>query len=938
MLKSSNRRLWRGMLIGMAGIAIAIIIHLCDYDLPIERLALDFRFRYSKSLPPSDDILHIDIDDGSLESVGRWPWPREYLAGVIDTLEQCGAKVIALDIELVDHQPVRHIATGESIHEIDYVQKINEVDFAKEEFQPPILVFDDAILTESISKAPVILPVSIKINNDINRNSEKAYLDIERQTRQILQKNALVSIKEIQGKLRAQYPDQWSDEHDRVLRQTYLHQRSIQVMRRFTLDPGKVHGINMSKGTINPPLAPMAASASGIGCVTSRLDSDGIVRRIPMCFASGTEIYPQFALAIAVNVLGKEIDVITGDSSVQLVHRESREVIREIPIIENDAMLINWAPASNKDHIPIGTVAAIFQQKRAMAQNVDLVRASIASLPTGVRDQVIPFLEQDVIYFKKVESERNRYRACLYDPGKIPLRDDKIYTAGKGIEKRITTEIHEFKEEIEEMFLPADPSELDARDRDLYHRMVALHKIMTEVEQRNKEKQEYIEQHLNILRERIEGKICLIGSTSTAAHDLVATPLSRKTPGIVVHANILNTILNKSFLSKSPAWLNILVIALLGIIISFVTARRSLFIASAFAIFIAVVYIWFNVWIVFGVWRIYLNATSPLVAILATFMLVTIYRQLSDEKGRRQIKEMFSHSMSHALVNELLKDPSLCELGGHERKISCMFTDLAGFTDLSGELGPPATVKLLNRYFDVVTDVVQHRFGGYINKFLGDGVFAIFGAPMTQPDHSGLAINAAIEYLHEVETLNKALAEEMNSQSELKVRIGITTDIAMVGNCGSSDRMDYTAIGECVNMSARLEASNKFFGTSILVSNKVLSNCDSSMYLTRSLGNIHVKGISFEIPVSEVVALKTDATVEDNERVRHFEDAIDLVHQKEIAQAQERFKTILEQFPDDKPSKIYLDLCSQWISEKQKTTTTNGLVTISIPFTEKAGE
>ncbi|MCP4377267.1 MAG: adenylate/guanylate cyclase domain-containing protein, partial [bacterium] len=202
--------------------------------------------------------------------------------------------------------------------------------------------------------------------------------------------------------------------------------------------------------------------------------------------------------------------------------------------------------------------------------------------------------------------------------------------------------------------------------------------------------------------------------------------------------------------------------------------------------------------IVFAWWGIWLAFVAPLGAMLLSFMFVTGFRQLTEERAKRRIRDMWAKGLSPALVEQILSNPALASPGGRKTELTSMFSDLAGFTPLSESLGPHETVALLNRYFDGVTDIVQNQCAGYLNKFLGDGVFILFGVPIFEPDHPSRAIDAALLCQAEAEKLNEKLAAELGEKVKLKVRIGIHSGEAIFGNCGSTDKTDFTAIGDCV--------------------------------------------------------------------------------------------------------------------------------------------
>ena len=403
----------------------------------------------------------------------------------------------------------------------------------------------------------------------------------------------------------------------------------------------------------------------------------------------------------------------------------------------------------------------------------------------------------------------------------------------------------------------------------------------------------------------------MIGSTSTGAADFVPTPIGARTPGVVVHSNILNTILSGSFVRQSHVAVSVLVILAAAAAVSLIAAIRPVLQAGPVAAGLAAAYAAFNFFVVFGLWHVWLVAVAPIAAMLASFLVVTAYRQLTEERAKRHIKGLFAHAMSPALVDRLLEDPSLAQLGGQKRELSCMFSDLAGFTPLSELLGPQETVRLLNRYFDRAAEVVQDRCGGYLNKFLGDGIFAFFGAPVFQSDHARRAVEAAVKCQAEVAGLNKALAAEGGRDVRLSLRVGITTGEAMVGNCGSTHRMDYTAIGDCVNLASRLEQANKFFGTGILVDESSWGAAGLADVPARPLGRVLVAGLAEPVNVWEVLAPADGGPSELPKALDDFARALELLTGRNFEAAAEAFERVQDLLPDDRPTQLYLEVCRQ---------------------------
>jgi len=192
-----------------------------------------------------------------------------------------------------------------------------------------------------------------------------------------------------------------------------------------------------------------------------------------------------------------------------------------------------------------------------------------------------------------------------------------------------------------------------------------------------------------------------------------------------------------------------------------------------------------------------------------------VYKFILFDKQKQFIKQAFSYYLSPVVIRQLLSDPSQLQLGGEQREITAFFSDVEGFTSISEQLSPSEVVSLLNEYLTVATDVLL-KYGGTVDKFEGDAIVAFFGAPVTQSDHSYRCCMAALEMQLKLKVLSLSLVEQ--GYPLLKTRIGMNSGLAVVGNMGSRQRMNYTMMGDTVNLASRLEGANKFYGTYTMIS------------------------------------------------------------------------------------------------------------------------
>ncbi|MDP6545295.1 MAG: CHASE2 domain-containing protein [Phycisphaerae bacterium] len=921
-------------LIGLAGTLLILIVFWAGLDPRTELRALDMRFGLTNA-PLPDDILHVDIDDGSLEEVGRWPWPRQKLAAIIDVLNDCGAKAVMVDLILKEPQEIRYEATAHDIYSGSDKELLSED-------TPPQPFIDDSTFAASIFKARnVFLAVHIDLTPQASATLD-TYDEVSRFMSDNPGTDFPVVFKGVSG----------SDEDD--VRSGYLYHRAVTATDRFTIPPDRVSAIDIPTGRMTPPLVTFATSAAGAGCVTYLPDADKLMRRTPLFFRGSGRIYPQFAVALAL----KELAARHGGLATMKADKTSFTIRcndgaqRMIPLDSNGFMVIRWPRKAigtstyGLDHIPASAVAIIGKKKDELRINANRIqRSRLLFMGMG---QNLPEDEElkklywsyttlltqfDKAYTKRISAERKRQRMVLFAPSKAPssellLSESRQIEADhqKQLEDTLASLTAKLREPGNlEIFLRKPPSEgttqpaADSTDQQAFLKAMArakkLHVLETELQQKNLQIKSNIRSLMEELRPKIANRICMLGATGTGVPDFVPTPLGPMTPGVIVHSNIINTILSDSFVYPAGMLTNTIVILLTGILVSLLASTRPILQAAPLSLLAAVSYAVFNVVVVFAWWSIWLAFIAPLGAMLVSFLFVTGFRQLTEERAKRRIRGMWAQSLSPALVEQILKNPEMVSLGGENTNLTCMFSDLAGFTPLSESLGPHKTVALLNRYFDGVTDIVQTRCEGYLNKFLGDGVFVLFGVPIHLDDHPSRAVDAALLCQTEAARLNEALASELGGEVKLKVRIGIHSGEAIFGNCGSTDRTDYTAIGDCVNLSARLESANKFFGTRIIVSAHAWSLCDRDNLLVRPLGDVFITGVRNSLNLMEVIGPIDEIDESDRRAIALFTEAMGLIAGRRFAEAHELLQQADQLRPDDPVTKIYLDICRHCVAQ-----------------------
>jgi adenylate cyclase len=840
------------------GAVAAVAFYLAGLDRPAEHYALDLRFAYCSKLEAPESILHVDIDDRALEELGRWPWPRAMLAGVVDVLGECGAEAIALDIIFPDPQKVRYVSAADEV----YAGDLNAPLLIE---APPLPVFDDAVLAEVIARHGAVLGMHIDLADSAANKDARSARDNE----------------------------------------------TVALLGRFAVPEEHVAGRPLAGGKVVPPLGPLVRSAGGCGFVTAT-QTDRVVRHVRLLGKGDGQTFPQLALLLAAaRLTGSDQPArhIYADASSVTIRHDDKTLAR-IPVDKEGRMLVNWVAAGRPqaEQISAAAVGAIWRQRQRLVDNRRRLRLVQVQLAGKLQQErlLALFTNADGLSARRITAQRASYLAQLRGqtgalPELVELRAEEAR-----LEEQIDEAAAEFREELDAFYLADVPE--DPEDKRLYDELAGHRDYWDTLVAKNEQIQRDIDGLLLRIRSRVAGKVCLVGANYTGGPDFVNSPVRPMTPGVVVQGQAINTILSGNFVRPAGWWLSVVVIVAMGGLVSLVAASRPMLHAAVAAVGLSTAYVFVNAYVAFADMGVWLPVVAPLVAVAASFLVVAVYRQLTEERAKRQIKSMFAHALSPQLVDQLLTDPSLAELGGQKRAVTCMFSDLAGFTPLSGRLGPQATVRVLNQYFDRMTEVVQNRGGGYLNKFLGDGIFCFFGAPVMQDDHSARAIRSAVACLEQVAELNETFATESDESVALSVRVGIAGGEAMVGNCGSTERMDYTAIGNCVNLASRLESANKFLGTRILVAQSTWRQAGCDDLLARPIGSAWIVGVSERVRVWHVLG-DGEGDEEIRRAFEEFGRAVALYESGELAQAREIFLHVREVLPTDNAAATYAALC-----------------------------
>jgi adenylate cyclase len=407
--------------------------------------------------------------------------------------------------------------------------------------------------------------------------------------------------------------------------------------------------------------------------------------------------------------------------------------------------------------------------------------------------------------------------------------------------------------------------------------------------------------------------IGLLGATGFA--DDYWTPVSdqgRKMSGVEIHANVAATLLSTQFLHEAPYAAQLALIAALALVLGLVAANLDVFSACAVGLAVLVAYLLANLVILDQAGLQLALATPALSGVLAFFGVIT-YRVVIEQRQARALQTALASVIPPRVAQEIGRNPQRVRLGGERRVITVLFTDLIGFTSFSETIEPELLSRVITDYLDAMSNVV-FELGGTLDKFVGDAVMAFWNAPLDDPLHAWHACEAALRMRSALSTLSdRWQAEGLPRQ---RMRIGINTGPASVGNMGSTRRFAYTALGDAVNLAARLEPLNDEYGTTICMSQNTLDSANASHgLLVRFLDLVQVKGKRLAVPVFELIGRADDPLLaaQQGPMLDLFARAMVLYQAQQFSAAEELFLEASTAAGDgvDEPSAVYVDRCRE---------------------------
>ena len=656
----------------------------------------------------------------------------------------------------------------------------------------------------------------------------------------------------------------------RVVDEAYNHVRAARALARFGRSPAAGASAYAAKNQIMPVPALLEAAAAS-GYVDYPNVGDGTVRSVPLMMAQGGKWYCQMGLRVACQML----DVDPADLAVtptgitipagtlrdgtpraavtipvrtitrQLTGGRTAEfpLVMDIPWFGGRqwyAMYDQARPNLKAQHLPLSVVYDAVRTRRK-------VDDTVAGADRAAR-YLLGFVDESL------KDGKGRLNAYERHPFASADAADSLGGGASNASDQ-AAKLDAVLAEIEPL-IPPETTEADAGgDERVRTAVVSAAAVRSAEAELPKLRAQWTQQRAE-LRQALGGKAAIVGWTAVASvADQKPTPLHAAAPGVVIHGVIASAILTGDLWRTLPPWVTVAAVVGLGLVTAATSSRLPAVASAPAAVVLAAAYALANGYLLFDYGNLILDLGAPLLGVAVPWASGTVTRLYLEGEERRRITGRLGSYVDPGLVRYVLETRDETVLSGQRRETTVVFTDLEGFTTLSESMGE-AVVPLLNDFMGRAT-VVINRHNGFVNKFLGDGILFFFNAPKPHSTFVPDAIDAILDLQRMMAAFNDELAA--NGHPRLRLRAGATTGLVIAGNAGSQKRFDYTVIGDLVNLAARLESANKFFGTSNLVTETTVQKAGDG-YLFRPVGVIQVVGRSVGERVYETLGTAKDAT------------------------------------------------------------------------------
>ena len=893
---------------------------------------MDLRFynimlRLSPEVKQIEDLVIVDIDDESIASIDKnWPWPRDIMADVLIRMKEFGATRAVFDIEYLtpSEKAVADDLEQTARNEIDSArQSLTEsVDALFEAVSQGIVSSDEAKTALEDSIGGVLYEMKRNIEDGFNKDNDDYFA---RAIQFFGNTNLTVNMRNI-GIRR-------EDSEIAYVNERFLFSNVSDP--RDLIGYGNAYSVREEGETVSaefiPALDRLVRRAAGVGFINAVVDKDGTRRRVELLGEHEGKYVGQLAFAPLAAMLDIQSMERTSHSLLLrgVLSSDGTRYDMRIPLDSYGRMLINWLhePYENSFvHIPIWRIYNMEKEESILAGAVqNLLSADLGSL--NEEDQEYILSAQDFAdKYKKLEQEKARLlRKCRgFDVNGKALKGgitDADYENYFSLRREFFSRLKEFAQSVKNISSAESVPEIS----------------------RLCEASEGFCRDSQALGKMLSGSFCFIGNSASSSTDFGATPFSKRYPNLGTYANVVNTILQKAFITELSALWGIALVFVFSMPCIFLCRNMtpgkknavglSYVIATVCIIVAAMVFL-----------RIYIPVFIPLLLAVCIYIAELVVNFIRVDGEKKHLRTSFGSYVSPLVVAELERHPEKAKLVGGESKImTALFSDVKTFSsftetinNVAGEdAGAEQLVKILNIYLGALSDEIMNC-KGTIDKYVGDEIVSFFGAPIDDPANEFSACEAAVRMLKAEEKFNieyKDMLPVIKSTGEpfyLHSRVGLNTGNMVVGNMGTEKKLNYTIMGNNVNLASRLEGINKVYGSWIIISDSTWKAASSSEknkaknLVARHMDFVRVVNVDKPVRIHNLIGFEGDipsARLEAaqlfNEGMKWYLNGIETPAEKknheDLKKAAAYFKQAAECFPEDLSSDVFIKRCNDFL-------------------------
>jgi adenylate cyclase len=882
-----TKKIWLAVLIPLLVAGLFAALNQLDFYRGAERGVYDLLLHVKPAVPQDESLLFLDIDDTAIAQVGQFPWSRDTMADGLILLKEFQASYAVFDIEYTEQSP----------------RGVN-VSFLNDEIPE---IFDQEFQT--ISQNIRELYLALQTGRISLRDAEDYVRDLTGLT-DTARDQLLDKVREI-----SRDNDAYFGRAARLFGKAYFTVNMLpeaegvvpESLRSYVLDNIAVKNIRPEAGfdpdpsiraaDIRPAILPILKGAGGAGFPNVIVDGDGVRRRIDLVTEYQGRYFAQLAFRPLLDFLGDpEVElrnrhIVLRDA---LVDGNRRDIV--IPMTGQYKFLINWPKSSYLEsfrHLSYYNLVLHKRLEQDLLHNLKIMEeAGYLSYFEGGFDLLDAHRYAESILQEVLDGGDPAKMADYRDVRATFFQAVGQYLDGPA-ERKITDQV--------EALLASE--EISDEDKASYRE---IGRQVPTVFSTTRELYSSLARVRTTLGEEIPRAFVIIGWTGTSTTDIGVNPFEEEYMNVGTHASLVNTILQERFLDELPWWYGAILGAALALAVTFVIRKLGPLLSILMGIgFLIVITAAGAAFFLLTGWYLYL--LTPALSVFFTLFAMILIKFLVLEQEKSFIRNAFSHYLSTDVINELISDPDKLELGGEKKYMTAMFTDVLGFSSISEEMDPTDLVRLLNAYLTEMSNIILD-LKGTIDKYEGDAIMAFFGAPVPFEDHAARACRAAVR-MHKVEQqLSDHFVRNNLSPKHIFTRIGINTGEMVVGNMGTQQKMDYTIMGNSVNLASRLEGVNKPYNTWILISEETAQAAGRG-FTMRKMDRVRVVNIKEPVRLYELIDEKAETDAQTLEMVELFHRGLELFESRRWQEAAAQFRGVQKIRPGDGPSEVFVKRC-----------------------------